>query len=266
RVQRLWSELNHLRERMDPISELEAASVYETAIQQNPGDHRLYENQAEFRELTGDLAGAAADWEQVEKLLPHHFSGWYHRGRLLRRLGQAEESRRSLEKSLSLRPDLAEAHLELASLDITANRLDDALEECHTARKQRPNEARPLVLQADVLARLQRRDEALDSLREAIRVQPSDWEAHYLLGVEMAVEQKLPEAQALFAEAVRLKPGHVLSHLNLGIALAKQAKLNEALTQFQEVLRLDPVNQKALEAVKTIDALRMRAQPPRDTP
>lgn len=255
RVQRLWDELGRRRERMDPISELEASAAYKEALKRSPQDHRLYENQAEFRELTGDLAGAAQGWEQVQKLLPHHFSGWYHQGRLLRKVGQTEEARAALEKSLELRPDLAEARLELASLDVAAKQLESALAQCDVALRLRPNQARPHVLRADILARLDRREEALASLREAIRVQPSDWEAHYLLGVELAVEEKLPEAETCFAEAVRLNPGHVLSHVNLGVALAKQARFADAAAQFQEALRLDPVNQSALQALAMIRSL-----------
>jgi tetratricopeptide (TPR) repeat protein len=260
RLQRLSRQLNRLRERMDPDSKREAAALYEAAIQQAPEDHRLYENQAEFRELTGDLAGAVQDWERVQKLLPHHFSGWYHAGRLLRQLDRPEASRQALAQALALRPDLAEAHLELASLDIAANRLDEALAHCRAAIRLRPNQARPRVLEADILARIKRPEEALASLREAIRVQPSDWEAHYLLGVEMAVQEKLPEAVSLFAKAVRLKPGHALSHLNLGIALARQARFDEAMVHFQEVLRLDPVNQQALNAMKMIETMQRRAK------
>lgn len=258
-VRRLWAELGRLRERMDPISQLEAAAIYDEALARNPDDHCLYENHAEFLELTGDLAGAAGDWAQVQKLLPHHFSGWYHRGRLLRRLGKTAESREALDQALTIRPDLAEAHLELASLDVAAKHPEDALAECRIAMHLRPNEARPLVQQADILARLNRHEEALASLREAIRVQPSDWEAHYLLGVEMAVDGELPRAEALFAEAVRLKPGHLLSHLNLGVALTRQGRFAEATVQFQEVLRLDPVDQQALNAMKMIETMRRSA-------
>lgn len=261
RLSRLWSQLATLRERMDPISELEAAAVYEEALAGNSADHRLHENRAEFRELTGDLAGAAEDWEEVQQLLPHHFSGWYHQGRLLRRVGKAGEARAALEKALDVRPDLAEARLELASLDIAAGKLDSALTQCEAALKLRPHQARPHVLRADILAHLDRREEALASLREAIRVQPSDWEGHYLLGVELAMEEQLPEAEARFAEAVRLRPDHVLSRVNLGVALVRQGRFAEAEAQFQEALRLDPVNQKALQALEMIHALKRRAAP-----
>ncbi len=260
RLGRLWTELRAVRDRLEPRARAEARALYEDALRRAPQDHRLHENYAEFLEATGDLAAAAERWRRVRDLLPHHFSGWYHHGRLLARLRQRVEARAALNQALALRPDLAEALLELAALDVAEGHLETALQRCDAALRLRPGEARGYLRRADVLMRLKRREDALASLREAIRVQPGSWEAHYLLGVELAVDEKIEEAERAFAEVVRLRPDHLLGHLNLGIALARQTRFDEAESHFREVLRLDPLNQRALQSLEMIRAFRERAE------
>ncbi|MBK9139052.1 MAG: tetratricopeptide repeat protein [Verrucomicrobia bacterium] len=251
-----WREM---RERMIPSAQIEARAVYEAAIQCAPEDHRLHENFAEFLEATGDPAAAAEEWTKVRDLIPHHLSGWYHAGRLLAATGKRLEARASLERALALRPDLVEAEVELAGIDMAEDKLDSALQRCDRALARRPDEPRLHVRRADILARLKRRDDAIASLREAIRVRPSHWEARYLLGVELAMDNQIPQAEAEFAEVVRLRPDHLLARVNLGTALARQLRFDEAEAQFNEALKLDPLNQRALQSLEAIKSLRERA-------
>jgi tetratricopeptide (TPR) repeat protein len=262
RLQRIRAELGRAREGLDPSTRAEAPSLYEDAIRRAPQDHRLHENYAEFLEATGDVPAAMAEWTRVRALIPHHLSGWYQSGRLYARLRQPAEARAALEQALRLRPDLAEALVELATVEAAEGNLDVALQRCDAALRMRPGEARIHVQRADVLARMKRRDDAVASLREAVRVQPGYWDAHYLLGVELAVDEKLKEAEAEFAEVVRLRPDHILGRVNLGVSLAKQARFDEAEVQFNEVLRLDPVNARALQAMEMIKTLRARTAAP----
>lgn len=256
RLERLARRLAETRARQGPVAQLEAAALYEQAQQRHPEDPFILEAHALFLETTGDLAGAAALWEQLTRLLPEHPGAWYQHGRLMARLNRREAARRSLERALQLHPWLADAMLELASLDVADKRLQDALRRCEAALRLQPARAKPHLRRADVLARLDRREEALRELQEAVRVEPNDWEARYLLGMEYAMTDQIPEAEKEFAAAARLRPGHVLTHVNLGVALAKQGKLDEAEAEFRQALDLDPVNQAALRALQTLEALR----------
>ncbi len=256
RLRRLEEALAAVRQGLTPVAQAEARAVYETALRRAPEDFYLPENYAEFLEAVGEPAAALAQWERVSALLPHHFKSWYHRGRLLARLRKNTEARAALDQALTLRPDLAAAHLELAGLDVAEGHLVAALQRCEQAARLQPGEAQVHLRRADVLARMQRRDEAQAALRTAVEVQPTSWEAQYLLGVELALNEKLQEAEAAFAEVVRLRPTHVLGRLNLGIALAKQARFDEAEVQLNEVLKLDPLNQRALQSLDTLRKLR----------
>lgn len=259
RLQSYWRQLKETEARLTPAARVEARQVYETALQRSPADFRLHENYAEFLEATGDVAGAATQWQQVRDLIPHHFLGWYQTGRLLARQQQYESARAAFQQALVRRPDLAEAYRELSALTLAENHPEQALALSDRALALQPGDARLYVQRAEVLAKLRRRDDAVASLREAVRLRPAGVEARHLLGLELATDGRLPEAQAEFTEVLRLRPDHVQAHLNLGIALAKQGRLREAAREFDETLRLDPLNPKALQGQQAIKALGTQA-------
>jgi len=232
--------------RLHPRAYLDARFVYEQAVGRAPDDHRLHENFAEFLEATDQLAEAAQQWQHVRDLLPHHYLPWFHVGRLAARQRQYPEAETALGRALELRPDLAEAHLELGKSQAAQGKLDLALAKYREAQRLRPDDARVPFEMANVLAAQGQRPAATEQLRAAIALRPTYWEARYLLGVELAMERKVKEAQAEFEEVIRLRPDYVRAHLNLGVALAQQLDLRGALVHFRETLRLDPTNQTAL--------------------
>jgi len=261
RVQQIWGEMAQIKDRLHPRAFMEARFTYEEALKKRPQDYWLHQNFAEFLEATGELTLAAAEWEKVRDLLPHHHVAYFQVGRLLARQKRYAEARQSIESALRLRPDLDEAYLELGQIAAAEGKVEDALKQYAEARRRRPNDARVPLRMADILAAQGKRKEAMDNLREAIRLRPSLYEAHYLLGVELAVDEKIPEAQAEFEEVLRLRPDHALAHLNLGVALARQRRFEDAFLHLNATLRLDPQNQKARQMVETLEQWRKPGAP-----
>ncbi|MEO8428377.1 MAG: tetratricopeptide repeat protein, partial [Verrucomicrobiota bacterium] len=261
RVQQIGRELARIKDRLHPRAIMEARFTYEEALKKRPQDYWLRQNFAEFLEATGELSLAAAEWEKVRDLLPHHHVAYYQVGRLLAAQKRYAEARKSIESALRLRPDLDEAYLELGQIAAAEGKVEDALKHYAEARLRRPNDPRVFLRRADILAGQGKRKEAMESLREAIRLRPSLYEAHYLLGVELAVDEKIPEAQGEFEEVIRLRPEHALAHLNLGVALARQRRFDDALLHFNATLRLDPQNQKARQMVETLEQWRKPGAP-----
>ena len=58
----------------------------------------LHENFAEFLESVGDVKQAAAQWRQVQELMPHSCEPFYQAGRLLAELGQWDEAQAGVDK------------------------------------------------------------------------------------------------------------------------------------------------------------------------
>ncbi len=229
--------------------------VYEEALEKRPGDHWLHHNYAEYLTRIGDLAQATTQMQTVCKLVPQHYSGFYHTGRLLARQKKYEEARQVLEIALNMRPEFPDIYLELGRASTAQGNKEAALRYCRLAEQRGADDGRVHVLEAKILENLKRRGEAVNSLRAAIRLDPGLWEAHDMLGAELALGGNFGAAQLEFEETVRLRPNYAEGHLNLGIALARQRQFPAATAQFQETLRLEPRNQRAREFLAALEQL-----------
>jgi tetratricopeptide (TPR) repeat protein len=258
RLETFRAALKAIRERLTADASQAARGVYFQALTAAPDDHRLHENFAEFLEATGDLKGAQEQWQRVAELLPHHHLGYFQAGRLLVRLNQLPQAVTRLEKSLQLRPDLAEAWLELGKVHAIEGKTELALKDYERERQLAPGDSRAYYHIGKALSNLNRRAEAIQQLRHAIELRADYWEAHYALGEELAFSGKIPEARAEFERVIRLQPGYAMAHFNLGVALAAQQQLEEAVKQFEETLRLEPSHKLAAQYLEKIKAARKR--------
>jgi tetratricopeptide (TPR) repeat protein len=247
-------QLRTLRGRMDSAAAAQAGEAYLAALALAPADHRLHENFAQFLEAVGDLPRAAAEWQRVRALIPHHHAAWFQAGRLLVRQGQLQAGRELLLQAVKMRPDLAEGWLELGNLHAMERRPELALEEYGRARQLTPQDSRAYYHIGKALSALGRRDQAIESFRHALRLRPEYWEAHYALGEELAFASQPAEARKELEEVIRLKPDYPMAHLNLGVALAKAGDLDKARSHFEEAARLDPKNPQAREFLEKLRA------------
>jgi len=256
----LQKERAGLRSRLTSAAAPSARADYQSALADDPDDFYLRADFAKLLEDTGDLAGAASEWQRLRELLPHEPAPYFFAGKLLARTGKADEALQCFSRTLEIRPDFPDALEEKGQLLLRQKKAREALPLFEKALRLQPGNARICVEMADALAQLNRRPEALDKLREAVRLQPAYWEARYLLGVELATDGRIQQAAEQFSEVVQANPSHVSSHLNLAIAWAKLGKMDDATKEFRETLRLDPNNRKALEYFKTVQELQKREQ------
>ena len=110
------------------------------------------------------------------------------------------------QEAIRLKPDYAEAHLNLGN----------------------------------ALQRQGQLAEAVGQYQEAIRFKPDYAEAHNNLGAAFLDQGRLAEAVTQYQEAIRLKPHYVEAHYNLGLALQAKGHLVEAVAQYHKAIRLKP--------------------------
>ena len=254
---RAWEErLHEFHHRLNATNVEPARKIYLEAIRRWPEDFRLHVNYAAFLEAMQDLAGAEAQWNKVQTLLPHHYLAYFQIGRLLAQQDKTNEARNWLSRALEMRPDLSEGWYELGRLQGASGQFAAALESFDRARQLVPGEPRYRCEMAKALVKLKRGPEAIAQLQEALRLGAANWEAHYLLGEQLAFVGRIPEARREFEQTLRLKPAYAMAHLNLGVALVKEGQFDGARRQFEEVLRLEPDNQLARNALSQISGQR----------
>ena len=111
-----------------------------------------------------------------------------------------------ITKALAIKPDYAEAHINLGN----------ALQE------------------------LGKLDEAVASYRKALAIKPEFAEAHNNLGNALQDLGKLDEAFASYHKALAIKPDYAEAHNNIGTALQELGRSDEAAASYHKALAIRP--------------------------
>jgi TolB-like protein/Tfp pilus assembly protein PilF len=130
-----------------------------------------------------------------------------------------EKSHTIAEKAVQLAPDLAEAHLALAS-SYDGGLLDFAHGKTEYERAQAlaPGDARVLGAYADFLARMGRADEAVATAQRAVTLDPLNASSYDHLGYVLLFGHRNREAIAAFDHALSLDPNIHWAHGMRGLA------------------------------------------------
>jgi tetratricopeptide (TPR) repeat protein len=252
RMQLLRDELKDLRQRVNPAAAQQASEIYLSAINRAPQDYLLHENFAEFLESVGDVKQAAAQWRQVQELLPRSCEPCYQAGRLLSALNQWDEAEVALTKAVTLRPRLAEAWFELGGVHLGTGKFDLALQDYNRARQLDPQNATYCAFAGKALSNLNRRVEAVQIYQQAIQMQPDLWQAHFGMGNELAAASNFSGAENEYAQVIQARPAMALAHLDRGVMLVRLGQMDGAQQEFRETLRLEPDNQQARKYLERV--------------
>ena len=150
---------------------------------------------------------------------------------------------------LAVKPDIADAHINLgAALEMSA-REPEALAEYREAARLADDSVNAHFNIGNLLTKMDQPAEALPEYNRAIALAPGMADLHNGQGQALAALGRFDEANTAFAEAIRLNPDYAAPHFELGKTLLKQGRDAEAIGEFRAALRLDPDNFKILAYV-----------------
>jgi adenylate cyclase len=157
--------------------------------------------------LDPNYAAAWAGLGQACELLP-----WYRLAPWQASLTQAQEA---AERSLSLDPNLAEAHTALAN--VLRDRLDfkNATKEYQTALEHNPGSAETLNQYAQMLLRNGRLEEAAKQEGAAVALDPLATNPRYMLGMILAAQHRNNEAIAAEKAVIARNPSYTYARFQL---------------------------------------------------
>ncbi len=131
------------------------------------------------------------------------------------------------EKVASLR---GEIYRNYSILLAEKGQLDKALSEIQEARKQYPNDADFVLIEADFYSRKGDTENYVRILKEASEKAPDDADLIYNLGVANLKMDKTEEAVKYFNKTIAVKPDYVNAYINLAnIKVDEQAKIFEEM-------------------------------------
>jgi tetratricopeptide (TPR) repeat protein len=143
-------------------------------------------------------------------------------------------------RAVTLAPQDAEAHYNLAIALGGLDRNEEAIEHYRRAIALAPDHAKAHSNLGGALAAGNRHAEAEDACRAALALDPDSPTACNNLGTALAGQERLAEAADSFRRAAALRPDFAEAHFNLGKTLQSQGSREEALAQYRRAITARP--------------------------
>lgn len=194
--------------------------------------------------LDGEYDDAIRAYKEAVTLRPNNALGHYDLANALNRKGQYKDSISEYQKALALKegPDV---HNGLGVALYQSGQHEAAIAEYQKAIALAPARSEAHYNLGVAYYQLGRYKEASDKYREAISRKPNDPYAHYGLGVVLDDLEKYDEgctefglAIARFREVVSSAANDAEAHFGLGNALYHTARFDEAVTEYRVALKL----------------------------
>ena len=175
----------------------------------------------------GEPGAASAALDKAAQLSPGDVDILYHRGR-----AHMLVSKESYESMYRADPDSWRVHQALAQSFVEADRLEDAVNECQVALRQRPAEPGLHEELGDTYWKQNQLEKAESAFQDELKVDRESVSSMYKLAV-VSLERAKPETTvALMGEVLRRAPKYQDAHYQMGRAQAQLGQVDAAIGSF----------------------------------
>jgi predicted O-linked N-acetylglucosamine transferase (SPINDLY family) len=188
----------------------------------------------------GRMAEAQGAYRQVLDADPDNPSALHLLGLTAYDVGETDEAFSLLQRSLELKPLVADFHNNLGTLLARSSLPVDAADAFREALRLDPNHPRARVNLARALEDSAQPEAALAEYAAASRGMTADPSPHYRRGCLLRVLKKPAEAASAFADAVRADTGHAEAQRALTYLLAESSDLGSAIRALRRTVELRP--------------------------
>lgn len=188
----------------------------------------------------GAVARAKSIYEQILATNPVHFDTCHLLGVACMQTGSPERGADLISKALTIKPDSADAHCNLAHVLRALGRHDEALASIERAISLRPDFAQYRAERGTLLQAQGKYSEAIACFEEALRLDPRSAEACQYKATALGKLNRLEEALASCNASLELAPRSAGSLSLKGTLLRKLGRLEEALASLDIAIGLNP--------------------------
>jgi tetratricopeptide (TPR) repeat protein len=218
----------------------DAIGLWRDTIRNHPGSDRAHNNLGALLREQGDLAGAAAEFQEALRLRPDYLRALSNLGLVLLQQGDTAGGLARIAELLRLRPDDFDAWVNYARLLEKLGRSAEAVPAWERAVQLHPAAADLRNSLGSLLLRLDRGPEAVRQFAEAVRLQPADPAYLGNLGSSLAVAGRLEDAVVAYNRSLALRPDSASVRAGLALALRGLGRNEEAAVQARQALQIDP--------------------------
>ena len=192
--------------------------------------------------FSSDLFSEALD--SIDKLLTdysHEELIFNIQGACFAGLGQLDNAIKSYEHAISIKPDSAKAHYNLAGAFQEVNQLENAVKSYERALTIEPKYAEAFNNLGNVFRELNQVEDAVRSYENALIINPKYIEAYFSLGVSNQDLGQFEAAVKSYEKALQIKPDFIDALNNLGITLKNLGKFDEAIKNYEKAIEIKPI-------------------------
>ena len=222
----------------------QAEAVLAPVLAANPQEPDGLQLLGLVRENQGRLAEAEQLLRQSLSLRPKQPHVQLHLGRMLAEMGRHQEAIDVLQAAVGAQPDLSDAFVVLAQVQVTVGDFAAAEKNYRSALRLAAGSQAALLGLAVVLNDTRRPAEAESLLRAAAEntARPPAWQARIArsLGLSLDLQGRPQEALEAWQRAVALDPVNAEAHRELNALLYRMGRTQEFLASYDEAARSLP--------------------------
>ena len=198
----------------------------------------------------GDVAGARARLEAIQKVAPENFEVVLRLARLDLADGKHENAFKRADAVIGMRPTYLAGWFVRSEAAARLGRIDAARDSLDAILKSRPGDPDAMIAVGDFVAKTGTKEayeKAVALYKQALAAPGAPLlRAHYGLAWAYERNNQLDLAAAAYREAGLLAPGDAGVVNSVGVVLLKQKKFQEAIVQFKKAIDLDPALARGL--------------------
>jgi len=192
------------------------------------------------RAQIGNLDEAIEAYKKTISLKPDYAEAYSNMGVALRKQGKFEEAIEAYKKSISIKPNYAEAYNNMGVTFKDQGKFDEAIEAYKKSILLKPNYAEAYDNMGVALKNKGKFDEAIEAYHKAISIKPIHANTYYNMGNALRDQLKLDEAIEYYNKSISLNPNYTDAFNNMGIALHYQDKSEEAIQAYRKAISFNP--------------------------
>ncbi len=216
----------------------EAAAKYETVLKEDASLIQSRFNLAVCYSKMGNIEGSIAAYRTLLDQNGTIYEARVNLAVLLNEKGQRPEAAEQFEKALALRPDDAQARLNLGMFYLSGNELDKALPHLLTSAEKGLNSSAIYAALADAEHARNNETKSREYLRKAIALDNTSRNLKHQLAVSFFTGKEYSNAAPLLAELVQTGPGNADDFYMLGKSYEEMKSYPQAIAALQQAIRI----------------------------
>lgn len=214
--------------------------LWRDAIRKLPEGATAYNHLCALMMEKGELDKA---WRLLEMALleaPNDAQTHYQRGVILAKRGDWELASSEFATARELNPDMTDAFLAQAEMEVKLRREENARQLLETVLKREPDSLKAILLLAEIAMRQGSYDESESLFKRALALDPHNYDATLGMGLLSAQRNNFEESRKWLKQAVELDPSRPEAHEALGKVSANTGDWNEAIARLTKAIESSP--------------------------